>query len=224
MSLPSRGRWAATSDVDARSFERRASARHVASLRADRRGRVRLRRLARRGGSVVVAAAAAPHPRRARLPLLLALGLRRVRAPAVAARLEALRQRRGRRGRTARRLARGVGAVRRRVGASRADALPARVAGAEVVRQRARDPADRRHPALCRRRLVRRDQPSVAVRPLGRRGRLTVPESSRGTALGHAGVRLARARTRRGSPGGWPGSSASSSCSTCCASTTSAAS
>ena len=85
-------------------------------------------------------------------------------------------------------------AVRRRVGASRPDALPARVAGAEVVRQRARDPADRRHPALRRRRLVRRDQPSVAVRPLGRRGRLTVPESSRGTALGHAGVRLAGAR------------------------------
>ena len=42
------------------------------------------------------------------------------------------------------------------------DAFPARVAGAEGVRQRARRPADRRHPALRRRRLVRRADPSAS--------------------------------------------------------------
>ena len=91
-----------------------------------------LRRLARRGRSVVVAAAAAAHPGRARLAVLVALGVRRLRGPARRSRLAALRQRRGRRGRAAGRLARGVGAVRGRVGAARADAVPARVAGAEA--------------------------------------------------------------------------------------------
>ena len=177
-------------------------------------------RRASRGGSCCRSTSptsSAPRTRRARR----SPGSRACSSPA---RLDALRQRRGRRGRAAGRLARGVGAVRRRVGAPRPDALPARVAGAEVVCQRARHPADRRHPALRRGRLVRRDHPSLALRPLGRRGRVAVPESSRGAALGHAGVRLAGARAHAALPGGSRGSSASSSCSTCSGSTTSAAS
>ena len=57
---------------------------HVTSLPSGRldEDAYRLRRLARRGGPVVVAAAAAPHPRRARLPLRVALGVRRLRGPA----------------------------------------------------------------------------------------------------------------------------------------------
>ena len=105
-----------------------------------------------------------------------------------------------------------------------ADALPARVAGAEVVRQRARDPADRRHPALRRRRLVRRGHATSPLRPLGRRGRLAVPEPSRGTALGHARVRLARARAHRVRLVAGPPRARARARSTCCASTTSGAS
>ena len=58
------------------ALERRAAARHVAPVRMPRRGGVPLRRLARRGRSVVVAAAAAPHPGQPRLAVRVTLGVR----------------------------------------------------------------------------------------------------------------------------------------------------
>ena len=94
-------------------------------------------------------------------------------------------------------MARRVGGVRRRRRAAGADALPAGVASAQAVRKRSRHPPDRRHPALCRRRLVRRLDASGAVRQHRRRRRRTVAEPSRGAALGDAGLRLGNPRRRR---------------------------
>ena len=135
-----------------------------------------------------------------------------------------LRQRRGRGRRARGSVARGVGDVRGRGRAARADALPARVAGAEALRERARDPADRRHPALRRGRLVRRRPRtrtcSTARWSRARRRRSTTRRASAGGCRSSTGPPT----PPTASPGGSPGSSASSSCSTCSASTTSAAS
>ena len=111
-------------------------------------------------------------------------------------RLGPLRRRRGRRRRTAGRLARGVGAFRRRGRAARADAVPARVARAEGVRQRTRDQTDRRHPALRRRRLVRRRHPSArsstARSSQALRRRRITPRASAGGCRSSTGRRTRR--------------------------------
>ena len=172
---------------------------HVTSLPSGqaRRGGLPVRRLARRGGPGVVAAAAAPHPRRATAPRTP----RARRSPATrgCSRLPArpLRRRRGRRGAPKGAWLDEWVALRRRRRAQGADAFPARVAGAEAIRQRARHPPDRRHPSLRRGRLVRRVHASGALRPLRRRGRGAIAQPSRGAALGDARLRLARPRGRR---------------------------
>ena len=173
---------------------------HVTSLPSGqaRRGRVRLRRLAGRGGPVVVAAAAAPHPRRARLAVLLTLGVRRVRGPA-------------RRLPGSTHYDSGEGDE----GAPQGDWLEEWVRSPASRERRAQTRFQREWLALksyANERGIRligdiplyvagdscdAITPSVALRPLGRRRRVAVPESSRGPALGHAGLRLAGARARR---------------------------
>ena len=171
-----------------------------------------------------MAAPAAPHPRCVGLALRVPVGLRGSCRAALGPRFAALRRRR-RRGRRARRpLARGVDPVRRRRRAPRPDAVSARMDRPQALRERTRDPADRRYPAVRRRRLVRHHDASTALRSLRRRRRSAVSQPPGGPALGHACLRLAGACRRRLPLVARAARAASWNCAICCGSTTSAGS